>query len=138
MFGPRDQRRGDRDRVGDDGELAVERKQLGQPHRRGAGVEDDRAAVGELVERRAGDALLLVDGVHLAVGDARLDAEALDRDRAAVHATQHAAPLEGGQITPDGLRCDGQFPCESRDLDPAADAGGVEDLLVTLRCVQQC
>ena len=138
MLGRDDERGGDRDRVRHDGELAIEREQLGQTDGRGAGVDDDRAAVGQLVERRARDALLLGDRVHLAVGDARLDAETLDRDRAAVHPAQHAAALEGGQIAPHGLGCHREVAGQTGDLDPAADARGVEDLLVTLRCVQQC
>ena len=125
MFGRDDQRRRDRDGVRDDGELAVERKQLGEAHRRRAGVEDDRAAVGQLVERRAGDALLLGDRMHLAVGDARLDAQPLDRDRSAVHPAEDAAPFERGQVAANGLRGDGQLPREPGDLDAAADARAV-------------
>ena len=71
--------------IGDNAHLDVGRQQFGEPHRRGAGVDDDGAAVGQLVQRGAGDALFLVDRVNLTVGDARLDAETLDRDGSPVH-----------------------------------------------------
>ena len=68
------------------------------------GVEDDRAAVGELVERRLRDPLLLARELALAVGDAGLEAEPLDRDRPAVHPAEQAVPLEDREVPADGLR----------------------------------
>ena len=53
-----------------------------------------------------------------------------------MHPAQGAAALQGGQIAADGLGRDREFARQSRDLDPALGSGGVEDLLVTLRCVQ--
>jgi hypothetical protein len=53
-----------------------------------------------------------------------------------MHPPQGATALESGQIPADGLGRDREFARQPGDLDAALGTGGVEDLLVTLRCVQ--
>src|SRR5690606_5877395 len=100
-----------------------------------AGVEDDRAAVGQLVEGSLRDAFLLACHPRLAVCDRGLDAEPLDGDRAAVHAAQKPAPLEECQVAADRLWGHVEGLGELAHLDPAVLARSREDLLLPLRRV---
>jgi len=97
------QRDRDRQRVGDHGEPRVHRQQGGEPRRRGPRIEDDRPAVRELVERGPGDALLLRGHDRLALGHRQLEAEPLDRYRAAVHTVQKPAALKRCEVAAHSL-----------------------------------
>lgn len=54
----------------------------------------------------------------------------IGRDRAAVHALEESAPLEGSEIPADRLGCHIELFSESSDLDSAPRSRGVEDGLL--------
>ncbi len=56
-----------------------------------------------------------------------LEAQPLDRDRAAVHAPQERVALEGRQVAADRLGRDRELLGQGRDLDPAAGPRALDD-----------
>ena len=89
--------------MGDHGEPQVHRQQSGEQRRRSPSIDDDRPAVRELVERGPGDAFLLRGHDRLALGHSRLEAEPLDRYRAAVHTVQKPAALKRSEVAAHSL-----------------------------------
>jgi hypothetical protein len=65
-------------------------------------------------------------------GQRGLEAEALDRDGAAVHAPQHPGALQDGQVLADRLRGDAGVLGQADHLDAAVRAGALGDLLLPL------
>lgn len=125
-------------RVGDHGEPGVRRRPGDRRRQAGhgtAGVEDGTAAVGELGEGGGRDAVLLVGGGGLALGEVRLEVEAAGRDGTAVHPADEAGPVQGLQVAAHGLRRDLELLGQGQDVDPAGLVGEAEDLLLALRCV---
>ena len=119
MFGSLGQQPGDRQGVGDDGELAVGGQHLGEPDGGGAGVDDDRAAVGQLVERGLGDPLLLARRSARSGRrrPARCRAARPGSRRRAPGAARRAAP--GREVAADGLRRDVEGVGQPVDVDTA-------------------
>lgn len=71
--------------------------------------------MGQVLQRRLGDAGLLRDEGGLAVGECRLDeCDVLRDDRAAVHPAQDAALVEGVEVAADRFR---------RDVEPCREVG---------------
>ena len=118
-----------------DHQLAVQGQHLGDAHGRRPGVDDDRPAVRELVERDLRDPLLLPGEARLALVDRRLDPEPLHRDGAAVDAPQHTEPFERCQVASDGLGGDIEVLSDLLDLDATFAARTPQDLLVAFRGV---
>lgn len=126
---------GDGQRVGDHGEGRFDRDGGREAGDGAARVEDDAAAVGEFAEGGGRDAVLLVRGGGLPLGEVRLEVEAAGRDGAAVHAADQAGPVEGLEVAAYGLGGDLEPLGEGDHVDPAGLAGEAEDLLLALRCV---
>ena len=104
---------------------------------RGAGVEEDGAAGGQLVEDAGGDPALDLGAAGGAGGEGGLELEALDRDGAPVHPAERAAPLEGGEVAAHRLGGHAERVGERGDLHPTGTARLREDALLTLRCVHR-
>ena len=104
----------DGQRVGDEGEPAVQGQLGGQARDGRSGVEDDAAVGGQFGERGPRDAVLLVGGGGLALGEVGLEVEPPGREGPAVHAAHQTGPVEGLQIAPYGL---------GGDLEGGAGAG---------------
>ena len=132
MFGRTDSDMAIGRRVRQDDELAVRRQRIGQPRGRRAGVEQDRALVGQLGERQPGDPLLLGGEDAVARRQGGLEAEPLDRDRAAVDAAQEGVTLEGREVAPDRLGRDAELLGQRRHLDPAAGPRALDDPALAL------
>ena len=124
---PRREDRGHWEGVGHHRQFPVDRHQFGQPDRGAAGVEQDGALRGQFGQGGLGYPLLLGAVGCLADRQARLGRQPLDRDRAPVHAAEHAAPFQGGQVAADGFGGDVELLGEFGHVDPARDPGPVGD-----------
>jgi hypothetical protein len=123
---------GDRDGVGEDLELLVDRQQPGEPGGRGAGVEDDGAALGHELQRLRGDPVLLRGVGAVAVRDAGLeDGEGVRGNDAAVDAPDQPGPLERGEVASDRLSGDPVGVGELGDGHAPGPADGPGDGLLT-------
>src|ERR1019366_6799391 len=94
-------------------------------------VDDDRSAVGQLVERHLRDPLLLLRKQVLAVSHSELDAETLHGNRPAVNSPHHAKAFKRCQVSPDGLRGDVEIVGKLPDFHATLATGPTQDLLVT-------
>ena len=88
-------------------------------------------------ERYLPDALLLCDESLRPCLEARLEAEALDGDGAAVDATKDRVPLENRQVPANRLGGDVECLREGVDLDPSRGAGQLEDVLLAFLRVHE-
>ena len=118
--------------VGDDEQILVRGQCGGDLFRRGADVDEERAAVGDA--RRGGrpDRLLLVSGDEAA----RLIGEVLHTrgdDRAAMDAGQRALVAEVVEVLADGLCRHLKAPGKVIHRHPAEGAGEVEDFSLAMR-----
>ena len=129
---------GDGQGVGDEGEPAVQGQLGGEPGDGRSGVEDDAALGGEFGERGPRDAVLLVGGGGLALGEVGLEVEPPGRDGAAVHPAHQAGPVECLQIAPYGLGGDLEGLGEREHVHAPALPRDPQDLLLPLRCVHVC
>ena len=119
-------------RVGQDDELAVRRQGVGETCGGRAGIEQDRAFVRELRERQLGDPLLLGGEDAVAGREGGLEAEPLDRDRAAVDTPQEGVALEGRQVATDRLGGHPELLGQGGHLDPAAGPRALDDPALAL------
>src|SRR5665647_3438799 len=99
-------------------------------YRRRSRIDDDRSAVGQLVERDLGDPLLLPREPLLAVSHCALDPETLHGNRPAVNSPQHPQAFKRRQVPADGFGGHVKIVGKPLDLDAAITTGSAQDLLV--------
>src|SRR5665647_2336981 len=99
-------------------------------YRRRSRIDDDRSAVGQLVERDLGDPLLLPREPLLAVSHSELDPETLHGDRPAVNSPQHPQAFKRRQVSPDRLGGDVEIVGKLPDFHATLAPGPTQDLLV--------
>jgi hypothetical protein len=124
--GARGEGHGGGQRVGDDGQRPVQREQVHQPLGGRALVQVDRLGIFEQVEGGLAEPGLLVAHGDRPGGEGTLEAEALDRDRPAVHPPQQPVGFQGVEVTADGLDGDVEFLGDLGDIEPAGGAGALD------------
>ena len=130
------QRADDGDGVRDDRQVSLAVEDVRQLQGRAAGVDDDRAAHGQLAGRRGGDAALLVHVARFADLEAGHQRGAPPRDGAAVDAADEPLALEVREVPTDGLARDVEGLGQLGHVHAALAHEALHDLLAALELEQ--
>ena len=131
------QSRGNGDRVGDDRQLAITRKHLGEGQRRRSRVEQDGAFARELVQGAGGDPQFLLGELVASGGQRWFDFEPFDGQGSTMDAAQNAETLERREVAAHGLGSDLEGLGQGRDLHSAVGSRRGQDGLLTFWGIQR-